>query len=110
SGGSAAAVAAGLVPLVTGYEGSGLIRILLILCGVFGLKLQRDRLSLEQHDQAWYGLSVDGPITRLVMDATLFLDAPTTVPGTEVEFMPTAACTIDKLRIALYNQGSDAAR
>ena len=104
SGGSAAAVAAGLAPLALGSDGGGSIRIPSTWCGLFGLKPQRDRVSLEPHDDAWYGLSVNGPIARSVMDAALFLDATATVsgvPGPEGEFVAAAAREPGKLRIAL---------
>ena len=91
SGGSAAAVAAGLAPLALGSDGGGSIRIPSTWCGLFGVKPQRDRVSLEPHDDAWYGLSVNGPIARSVMDAALFLDATTMVSGPEGEFVTAAA-------------------
>lgn len=101
SGGSAAAVAAGLASLALGSDGGGSIRIPATWCGLFGLKPQRDRVSLEPHDDAWYGLSVNGPIARTVLDAAVFLDATSTVPGPEAEFVSAAARSPGRLRIAL---------
>ncbi|ORB34502.1 amidase [Mycobacterium paraseoulense] len=101
SGGSAAAVAAGLAPLALGSDGGGSIRIPAIWCGLFGVKPQRDRVSLEPHDDAWHGLSVNGPLARSVLDAALFLDATSTVPGPEGEFAAAATRAPGRLRIAL---------
>ncbi len=101
SGGSAAAVAAGLASLALGSDGGGSIRIPSSWCGLFGLKPQRDRVSLEPHDDVWYGLSVNGPIARSVLDAALFLDATNTLSGPEGEFVAAATRDPGKLRIAL---------
>jgi amidase len=75
SGGAGAAAAAGLCGLALGSDGAGSIRIPAAFCGLFGLKPQRDRVSLgpNQHD-SWHGLVVNGPLTRRVADAALFLD------------------------------------
>jgi len=75
SGGSAAAVAAGLVSLGHATDGAGSIRIPASCCGLFGLKPQRGRVSLAPEGDHWYGLSVTGAVTRSVLDNALFLDA-----------------------------------
>ena len=74
SGGSGAAVAAALVPGATASDGAGSIRIPAACCGVFGLKPQRDRVSLAPDREHWYGLSVYGFLARLVADTALLLD------------------------------------
>ena len=81
SGGSGAAVAAGLAPMALGSDGMGSIRIPSTWCGLFGIKPQRDRVPLAPHDDAWNGLSVNGPMARTVEDAALFLDVTATTPA-----------------------------
>jgi amidase len=101
SGGSGAAVAAGLASLALGSDGGGSIRIPSGWCGLFGIKPQRDRVSLAPHDDAWCGLSVNGPLARSVKDAALFLDVTTTMPGPDGGFVVAAARDPGRLRIAL---------
>ena len=72
SGGSGAAVAAGLAPLALGSDGAGSIRIPASWCGLYGLKPQRDRVPIGPHEDPWCGLSVNGPLCRTVEDAALF--------------------------------------
>lgn len=74
SGGSGAAVAAGLVGAALGSDGAGSIRIPSAWCGLFGLKPQRGRVPLAPRREAWNGLSVNGVLTRTVADTALFLD------------------------------------
>src|SRR6185437_2783609 len=81
SGGSAAAVAAGMAPMALGSDGMGSIRIPSAWCGLFGIKPQRDRVPMAPHDGAWNGLSVNGPIARTVEDAAVFLEATATTPA-----------------------------
>src|SRR6476646_5219143 len=97
SGGSGTAVAAGLAPVALGSDGMGWIRIPSTWCGLFGIKPQRDRVPLAPHDDAWNGLSVNGPMARMVEDAALFLDV--TAPGSD--FVAAAKRSPGRLRIAL---------
>ncbi|MEN3320947.1 MAG: amidase [Mycobacterium sp.] len=97
SGGSGAAVAAGLAPMAVGSDGMGSIRIPSTWCGLFGMKPQRDRVPMAPHDDAWNGLSVNGPMARTVEDAALFLDV--TAPGNG--FVAAVKRPPGQLRIAL---------
>lgn len=74
SGGSAAAVAAGLVPVAIGGDGGGSIRIPAACCGLFGLKTQRGRVPTAPHPHLWWALGVVGPLTRTVYDSALVYD------------------------------------
>jgi amidase len=74
SGGSAAAVAAGLVGAAHGSDGAGSIRIPSAWCGLFGVKPQRGRVSMAPRAESWHGMSVNGALTRTVADTVLFLD------------------------------------
>jgi amidase len=100
SGGSAAAMAAGLAALALGSDGMGSIRIPSTWSGLFGIKPQRGRVSLAPHDGAWCGLSVNGPLARTVEDAALFLDV-TATEAPDGGFVAAAARAPGRLRIAL---------
>ncbi|SEF27243.1 amidase [Amycolatopsis pretoriensis] len=67
SGGSAAAVAAGLVPLAHGTDGMGSVRLPAAMCGLVGLKPGAGELS----EGGWFGMSVHGPLATTVEDAAL---------------------------------------
>jgi amidase len=75
SGGSGAAVAAGLVGAAYGSDGGGSIRIPASVGGLFGLKPQRGRVSFAPDPEHWHGLSSAGALTRTVLDTALWLDA-----------------------------------
>jgi amidase len=77
SGGAAAAVASGLAPAAQGSDGGGSIRIPSSVCGLFGIKPTRGRISGGPLLPDLAGLSTDGPIARTVADAALLLDAMT---------------------------------
>jgi amidase len=75
SGGSGVAVAAGMSAIAHATDGAGSIRYPSAYCGLFGLKPQRNRVSLSPDREHWYGLSVSGCVSRTVMDTALYLDA-----------------------------------
>ncbi len=82
SGGSAAAVASGMVPAAHGNDGAGSIRIPSSCCATVGLKPTRGRNSWAPDGDAMAGLAVEHALTRTVRDSAAILDATAgRVPG-----------------------------
>lgn len=122
SGGSGAAVAAGIVPMAGANDGGGSIRIPAGYNGLFGLKPSRGRISSGPYvGEAWTGASTDHVVTRTVRDSAAMLDvlsgpavgdpfviAPPPAPYAELMQQPPR-----RLRIGMFTSspyGTDVAR
>lgn len=74
SGGSAAALAANLLPLCTGSDTGGSLRMPAAICGVVGYRPSVDVIAHPTRPLGWAGISVLGPMARTVDDLTLMLE------------------------------------
>src|SRR5580765_5604519 len=110
SGGSAAAVAARMVPMAHANDGGGSIRIPASCCGLFGLKPTRGRTPVgPNRSQIWSGYAIGGVISRSVRDSAAMLDAisgpeptsPYWAPPQTRPFLDELGASPGKLRIAL---------
>ena len=89
SGGSAAAIAAGMVPLATGSDGGGSIRIPSSCCGLSGLKPSLGRVpSGGPEPPDWHHLSTRGPMARRVADIVHVLDTVVGPDPTDLRSLP----------------------
>jgi amidase len=106
SGGSAAAVAARMVPIGEASDGAGSIRVPASCCGVVGLKPSRGRVTLAPFGDYWYGSAYFLCATRTVRDTAAYLDAlagsvpgdPYTPPTPDVSWLHLASRAPKKLR------------
>lgn len=75
SGGAAALVSAGVVPMAHASDGGGSIRVPAACCGLVGLKTSRGRTPLGPlSSESWFGFVVEHAVTRSVRDTALLLD------------------------------------
>jgi aspartyl-tRNA(Asn)/glutamyl-tRNA(Gln) amidotransferase subunit A len=89
SGGSSAAVAAGLVPMATGSDGGGSLRIPAALCGLSTLKCSLGRVPVGgRHPPGWADLSSKGVLTRTIRDTVLALDSVIGPEPTDLRSLP----------------------
>ena len=109
SGGSAAAVAAGMVPLSTGNDAGGSIRVPASFCGVFGFKPSFGRVPCYPKMPGWENLVHEGPITRNVADSALMLEIMAgpderdrfSLPASRTDYLNSTKKELKGLKIAI---------
>jgi len=111
SGGSAAMVAAGIVPVAHASDGGGSIRVPSACCGLVGLKPSRGRVPLTPYvTEGWHGFVVQHAVTRSVRDCAALLDLFAGMDGLAshgqerpaTSFATAAATRPPKLRIGVW--------
>lgn len=108
SGGAASATAAGMVPLAHASDGLGSIRIPAACCGLFGMKITRDRTPICEVVDGALGFSVHHVVSRTVRDSAAMLDAtgypqagdPFQAPAKDGPYLAEVEKSPGRLRIA----------
>ncbi|HUY64710.1 MAG TPA: amidase [Acidimicrobiales bacterium] len=110
SGGSAAAVASGMVAVGHANDGGGSIRIPASECGLYGLKPSRGRVSLgPEYGQVWEGFEAEHVVTRSVRDCAALLDVvagpmpgdPYVAPPPSRPFLDAVTLETGRLRVGV---------
>lgn len=113
SGGTAAAVASGILPLSHGSDGGGSIRIPAASCGLVGLKPSRGRITLGPlRDESMFGLVVEFALSRSVRDTAALLDIvcrpapgdPFVIAQPETPFSGQIGAPVEPLHIAFTTE------
>jgi amidase len=107
SGGAAAAVASGMVPMAHATDGAGSIRIPAACCGLIGLKPSRGLIPQgPTHSDIYGGLVSEGVITRTIRDMAAALQAMAGSDAGAPYAAPTQAASGDKLRIGVLTESA----
>jgi amidase len=112
SGGAAAAVAAGLIPVAQGSDGGGSLRGPAHCCGLVAIKPTRGRVTDAPVGDRLGGIAAIGPLARTVSDAAALLDVmshpfpgdPYCLPAPEISFLAASQIPPQPLKIALCSE------
>jgi amidase len=108
SGGAAAALASGMIPLADGSDLGGSVRNPASFCNVVGLRPSPGRIPLYPNERAWGSLSVVGPMARSVDDVALLLSVmsgddprdPISFSGADSRFEDLSGADFESARVA----------